>query len=45
MEPSYEDIEATRRLVSVGELVGIDLLDHIIIGDGTFVSIKERGQL
>lgn len=44
-EPSYEDIEATRRLVSVGEIIGIDLLDHIIIGDGTFVSIKERGQL
>lgn len=44
-EPSYEDIEATRRLVNVGELVGIDVLDHIIIGDGEFISIKERGQL
>lgn len=43
--PSYEDIEATRRLISVGELVGIDLLDHIIIGDGEFISIKERGHI
>ncbi|WP_414049874.1 JAB domain-containing protein [Macrococcus animalis] len=38
-------MEATRRLVNVGELVGISLLDHIIIGDGEFISIKERGQL
>lgn len=44
-EPSYEDIEVTRRLINVGELVGIDLLDHIIIGDGEFISIKERRQL
>ncbi|WP_414046178.1 RadC family protein [Macrococcus equi] len=44
-EPSYEDIEVTRRLVNVGELIGIDLIDHIIIGDGEFISIKERGQL
>ncbi|MCU7557135.1 DNA repair protein RadC [Macrococcus capreoli] len=44
-EPSYEDIEVTRRLVNVGELVGIDLLDHIIIGDGEFTSLKERRKL
>ncbi|MGK0575924.1 RadC family protein [Macrococcus capreoli] len=44
-EPSYEDIEVTRRLVNVGELVGINLLDHIIIGDGEFTSLKERRKL
>ena len=44
-EPSYEDIEATRRLIKCGELFGIDVLDHIIIGDGNYVSIKEKGIL
>lgn len=41
--PSVEDIEATKRLMNCGTLFGIELLDHIIIGDGTFVSIKEKG--
>ncbi len=41
--PSPEDIATTRRLVEVGRLVGIELLDHIILGDGRFVSLKERG--
>lgn len=42
-EPSPEDIEITRRLVEVGKLLGIPLLDHIIIGDGNYVSLKEQG--
>ncbi|CAG7644926.1 hypothetical protein PAESOLCIP111_04847 [Paenibacillus solanacearum] len=41
--PSPEDISLTKRLVSVGELVGIEVLDHIIIGSGNFVSLKEQG--
>lgn len=41
--PSIEDIEATKRLINCGTLFGIELLDHIIIGDGKFVSIKEKG--
>jgi DNA repair protein RadC len=41
--PSQEDIEITERLRDSGTLLGIDLLDHIIIGDGSFVSMKERG--
>lgn len=41
--PSQEDIEITRRLSDAGDIVGIDVLDHIIIGDGTFVSLKEKG--
>lgn len=41
--PSDEDINITRRLFEVGKLVGIDMLDHIIIGDGTYISMKEKG--
>jgi len=41
--PSPEDVELTERLRDCGTLLGIDLLDHLIIGDGTFVSMKERG--
>ncbi|MCL5292916.1 MAG: DNA repair protein RadC [Actinobacteria bacterium] len=40
--PSAEDILLTRRLVKAGNILGIDLLDHVILGDGTFVSLKER---
>jgi DNA repair protein RadC len=43
--PSPEDIALTRRLREAGELVGIDVLDHLIIGDGKYVSLKERGLL
>ena len=43
--PSREDIEITKRLSEAGRLIGIDVLDHIIIGDRTFVSLKEKGYL
>ncbi|RHW35943.1 DNA repair protein RadC [Neobacillus notoginsengisoli] len=43
--PSREDIEISKRLAEVGKLMGIDLLDHIIIGSGRFRSIKELGHL
>lgn len=39
--PSNEDINITRRLVESGKLLGIEFLDHIIIGDNQFVSLKE----
>ncbi|MFT7677506.1 MAG: DNA repair protein RadC [Planctomycetota bacterium] len=42
-EPSLEDLELTRRLVSSGELLGIPLLDHVIVGEGVWVSLRERG--
>jgi DNA repair protein RadC len=42
-EPSQEDIAFTQTLADAGRLMGIDVLDHIIIGDGNFVSLKERG--
>jgi len=41
--PSPEDIELTRRLAQCGELIGIRLLDHVIVGDGTYESLKEGG--
>jgi len=45
-EPSAEDIALTRRLASAGQLLGIEVLDHIVLGEsGRFVSLKERGVL
>ncbi len=44
-QPSREDNEVTRRLGEAGKLMGIELLDHIIIGDGRYVSLRERGVL
>lgn len=41
--PSPEDIAITKRLVESGQIVGIDVLDHIVVGDGRFVSLKEQG--
>lgn len=43
--PSREDIEVTKRLVECGKIIGIELLDHIIIGEHKFVSLKEKGYL
>lgn len=43
--PSSEDIAVTRRLNEAGEVMGIRVLDHIIIGDGDFISFVERGLL
>lgn len=44
--PSSEDINITSRLKNAGNIIGIELLDHIIIGSGgSFCSLKERGLL
>lgn len=40
--PSLQDIELTKRLRDSGCLLGIDLLDHIILGNGNFISMKEK---
>lgn len=40
--PSNEDIRVTRRLVKAGEIMDVRVLDHIILGDGQFVSMKEK---
>jgi DNA repair protein RadC len=44
-EPSDDDLRITVRLARAGHLVGIAVLDHVIIGDGRFVSLRERGAL
>ncbi len=43
--PSREDIIATKRVKEAGEIVGIELIDHIIIGDNQYVSMSERNLL
>ncbi|WP_059103920.1 RadC family protein [Shouchella shacheensis] len=43
--PSKEDIQVTKRLGEAGKVLGIPLLDHVIIGDRRFISLKERGFL
>lgn len=43
LTPSQEDIQVTARLVDCGKLLGIELLDHLIIGDKGFTSLKEKG--
>jgi DNA repair protein RadC len=43
--PSREDIEVTKRLVEVGKIVGIEVLDHVIIGAEKYISLKEKGYL
>ncbi|AKA72083.1 RadC family protein [Clostridium scatologenes] len=44
-QPSNEDINVTNRLKECGKLLGIELLDHLIIGNGRYVSLKEKGIL
>jgi len=41
--PSPEDVQVTRSIVEAGNLLGIELLDHLIIGHQRFVSLRERG--
>jgi len=43
VSPSKDDVELTRRLVKAGEIMGIEILDHIIISTLDFLSLKERG--
>jgi DNA repair protein RadC len=43
--PSREDIQTTKRLKEVGNLIGIKLMDHIIIGDNKYISLGEQGYL
>jgi DNA repair protein RadC len=43
--PSPDDVVLTRRLRAAGTLMGIDLVDHIVLGDTRYCSLKEMGQL
>lgn len=42
-KPSDEDIALTKRLIETGQIIDIPVLDHIIIGQGSYVSLKEKG--
>ena len=42
-EPSPEDVAATKEIAGAAKLLGIELLDHVVIGGDRFVSLKERG--
>ena len=45
-EPSPEDLALTRRLAAAGSLLGIEVLDHLVLGEaGRYVSLKDRGVL
>jgi DNA repair protein RadC len=41
--PSPEDVNVTRAIVTAGKLLDIEVLDHLIVGQGKWVSLKERG--
>ena len=41
--PSPDDVAVTRAMVQAGKLLDVELLDHIVIGQGRWVSLKERG--
>ncbi|WP_114319289.1 RadC family protein [Desulfotruncus arcticus] len=41
--PSQQDIDVTKRLIEAGNIIGINVLDHLVIGDNKFVSFKARG--
>jgi DNA repair protein RadC len=42
-DPSPEDVQVTRTINQAGQLLGIEVLDHIIVGQDSWVSLKERG--
>ena len=42
--PSADDVTLTNRLRAVGALIGIEVLDHLVIGDGAYVSFQELGR-
>jgi DNA repair protein RadC len=44
-EPSDDDVRITRRLKACGQTLGIELLDHIVLGETDWVSLRERGLL
>ena len=42
-EPSEDDVVLTRRLVAAGVLMGIDVVDHVILADARYCSLREKG--
>jgi len=45
LEPSQNDMEVTKRLVTAGKILGIEMTDHLIIGEGEYLSFQEQGLL
>jgi DNA repair protein RadC len=45
LEPSAEDLALTRRLQKAGELLGIKVLDHLILGPGGYASMRQLGHI
>jgi len=43
--PSKQDVEITKRLTDAGKIIGISVRDHIIIGDGKYISLRETGEI
>jgi len=43
--PSTDDVELTRRLHAAGVLMGIEVVDHIVLGDAKYCSLKEMGKI
>jgi DNA repair protein RadC len=43
--PTIDDVEITTRLAAAGEILGIAVLDHIVVGDGRYFSFKEAGRI
>lgn len=43
--PSVDDIAVTKQIAESGKILGVELVDHIIVGNGTFISMKEQGIL
>ncbi|KZD32808.1 DNA repair protein RadC [Bacillus cereus] len=44
-DPSHEDLEVTKRLMKAGSVLGIELLDHLIICEDRYISLKEKGYM
>jgi DNA repair protein RadC len=44
-QPSGEDVELSRRMVAAGRLMGIEVIDHVVLGDGRYCSLRESGFL
>ena len=44
-EPSPDDVKLTQRLIAAGVLMGIDVIDHVILGDARYCSLREKGYI
>lgn len=43
--PSREDVNITKKMKEAGDLIGIEVLDHIIVGENNYCSLKEKGHI